>query len=208
MDCEKRKHSKKDLQRIKSLRLIDDNFMSICFDGYNEGAQLLLKIILGRDDLTVTEVRTQEKLTNVSGHSAVLDIYASDHNGDLYDIEIQRTDKGAIPKRARYHSSLLDVNILNKNEDYIELRESYVIFITENDVLGRNKPIYRIERLDEDDHVHFNDGSHIIYVNASVKTDETSLGRLIFKIPEINSIIPAFSGLVAWLSVFHFSRMQ
>lgn len=60
MDRDKARERQDDLDRIKRLRLIDDDFMSICFDNYIEGAELLLKIILDRDDLTVTEVKTQK----------------------------------------------------------------------------------------------------------------------------------------------------
>ena len=54
MSKDKGKQHQDDLQRISCLRLIDDDFMTICFDNYIEGAELLLKIILDRDDLTVT----------------------------------------------------------------------------------------------------------------------------------------------------------
>ena len=57
------------------------------------------------------------------------------------------------------------------------LAENYVIFITENDVIGKNKPIYHIDRYITEAEEYFNDGSHIIYVNASYK-DDTELGKL------------------------------
>ena len=57
------------------------------------------------------------------------------------------------------------------------LTETYVIFITENDVIGKNKPIYHIDRYIREAEEYFNDGSHIIYVNASYK-DDTELGKL------------------------------
>lgn len=57
------------------------------------------------------------------------------------------------------------------------LAETYVIFITENDVIGKNKPIYHIDRYISEAEEYFNDGSHIIYVNASYK-DDTELGKL------------------------------
>ena len=57
------------------------------------------------------------------------------------------------------------------------LAETYVIFITENDVIGKNKPIYHIDRYIREVEEYFDDGSHIIYVNASYK-DDTELGKL------------------------------
>ena len=178
MISEKEKQRQEDLKRIKSLRLIDDDFMTICFDNYIEGAELLLKIILDRDDLKVSEVKAQKVLKNLQGRDLRLDIYATDAAGKKYDIEIQRADKGAHQKRARYHSSLIDSDMLKAGEDFTELRENYVIFITENDVLGLNKPIYNIERFIAGENVQFEDGEHIIYVNGSMKAKDTALGKL------------------------------
>ena len=178
MHSDKDFHSEQDIQRIKALRLIDDNFMNICFEDNIEASELLLKIIIGRGDLSVTEVRVQKRMENALGRSVVLDIYATDKDRNKYDIEVQRSDKGAIPKRARFHSSIMDVSMLSKSEDFSDLRENYVIFITEKDVLGLSKPIYHIERFIEDEYVHFRDGAHIIYVNASMRNNDTSLGRL------------------------------
>ena len=138
---DKSKQHQEDLQRISCLRLIDDDFMTICFDNYIEGAELLLKIILQREDLTVTEVKAQKAMKNLQGRDVWLDIYATDKNGDRYDIEVQRAKQGADPKRARYHSSMVDADMLKQNEDFRELRENYVIFITETDVLGFNRQI-------------------------------------------------------------------
>ena len=47
-DAEKEKQHQEDLQRIRGFRLIDDDFMNACFDGYTDGAQLLLRIILNK----------------------------------------------------------------------------------------------------------------------------------------------------------------
>ena len=146
MNYRNEQYLQEDLQRLRGLRLIDDDFMTACFDNYIEGAQLLLNIILDRTDLTVTEVRAQRVLKSLQGRDVWLDIFALDAQGIRYNVEIQRADKGADRKRARYHSSMMDADQLKPGEDYSDLGESYVIFITENDVIGMNKPIYRIER--------------------------------------------------------------
>ena len=152
--------------------------MSVTFEKDKKCAELLLRIILDRDDLEVIDSRTEQLLNNVTGRSCILDIYAVDLNGDRYDIEIQRADKGASVKRARYHSSFLDANMLEKGEDYDNLRENYVIFITENDVLGYGEPIYHIKKIIEENNVQIDDGSHIIYVNASMRYSDTKLSKL------------------------------
>lgn len=60
---------------------------------------------------------------------------------------------------------------------YEALNESYVIFITENDVLGKSLPIYHIERMIAETGEPFEDEEHIVYVNSQIK-DETSFGKL------------------------------
>ena len=58
------------------------------------------------------------------------DVFARDSKGWEYDIEIQRANKGAEPKRARCNSALMDANVLKSGEDVDKLRDTYVIFIT------------------------------------------------------------------------------
>lgn len=161
---------------LQGFRLLDDDFMSKVFED-TACAQLLLNIILERDDLTVKEVHGQYTIKNLQGRSVRLDILALDQHGSTYNIEIQRRDEGADAHRARYNSSLLDANLTNPGDRYNALGETYVIFITERDVLNAGLPIYHIDRIVQETGKPFGDGSHIIYVNAQHKND-TPLGKL------------------------------
>ena len=107
----------------------------------------------------------------------VWDILAVDEQNRAYNIEVQRSDRGASEKRARYNSSLLDANLTYSGSSYDALNEAYIIFITENDVLKAGLPIYHIHRVVEETGAVFNDQSHIIYVNSQIK-DESALGKL------------------------------
>ena len=131
---------------LQSLRLMDNILLSKCFENNIECTELVLHIVLEKPDLQVTNVNTQVFMTNLLNRSVQLDILATDSQGKQYNIEIQRSDSGAIPQRARYNSSMLDANLLPKGDDFSNLPETYVIFITEHDVLKANRPIYRIER--------------------------------------------------------------
>lgn len=168
---------KEDLQRIEKLRLMDDDFMTACFSEYPEGVEFILRIIMNKYDLKVKRSRVQHVIKNLQGRSIWLDIDATDDQNREFDIEVQRADKGASPRRARYHSSIIDANVLNAGDDFELLPESYVIFITENDVLGKGEPIYEISRTIKGLNEIFDDGSHIIYVNGEVQ-NETALGKL------------------------------
>ena len=92
-------------------------------------------------------------------------------------MEVQRSDRGAGRTRARYNSSMMDANLLEKGKDFDALAETYVIFITEHDVLGLGNPLYHIERCILETGERFQDGSHIIYVNGAYR-DDSPLGRL------------------------------
>ena len=166
-----------DLARLRQLRLIDDDFFSKCFDNDTACVQLVLQIVLDKPDLNVVDVRTQVFVENLLNRSVRLDVLATDSEGRKFNIEIQRSDKGAGRKRARYNSSMMDVNLLEKGNDFEALPETYVIFITENDVIGLGEAIYEIERCFVKSGKRFEDGSHILYVNGSYR-DDSPVGKL------------------------------
>ena len=96
------------INAINKFTLMDDTFMTQVFSGDLECTEELLKIILKRNDLSVTKSITQLTIGNLFGRSVRLDIYANDTNGKQYDIEVQRDNSGAAPERARLNSALFD----------------------------------------------------------------------------------------------------
>ena len=114
------------------------------------------------------------------GRSVRFDVFATDDSGKLYNIEVQRADSGAVPARARFNSVMLDYHRIKKKAKFNELPETFVIFITEHDVLKDGKQIYHVDRVIRETNKPFGDGTHIIYVNGSYKDDSDSeLGNLI-----------------------------
>ena len=172
---------RKDLERIVKLRLMDDDFLSVCMKDNIEGAQLIVRIILGDDSIVVKRVETQKEYKNLSEHSFCFDVYAEDANGRNMEVEVQRKSNGAVPERAACHSGVLDANSIPKNEkDYRKKAETFTIFITEHDVLKGNLPIYHIDRVIMELDEPFGDKSHIIYVNGAYNGDaSTPLARLV-----------------------------
>lgn len=130
-----------------------------------------------KQDLRVIDQIIQKDYKNLQGRSAIMDCVARDSEGKQFDVEIQQDNEGASPKRARYHSGLMDMNTLNPGQDFDELPESYVIFITGDDILGYGFPIYHIDRHIKEADDSFQDEAHIIYVNSR-KQEDTELGRL------------------------------
>lgn len=162
-------------EKIKHFTIMNDVFMRNVLK-QKECTEYILQVILQKDLRVVTQI-LQKDYKNLQGRSAILDCVAKDIEDKQFNIEIQGDSEGASPKRARYHSGLLDMNTLNPGEPFDLLPETYVIFITREDILGDNLPIYHIDRQISETEEIFDDEQHIIYVNSK-KQDNTELGRL------------------------------
>ena len=163
-------------EKIKHFTIMNDIFMR---NVLKETActEYILQVIMNRTDLKVIDQTLQKDYKNLQGRSAILDCVAKDAENNHFNVEIQGENDGASPKRARYHCGLLDMNLLNPGELFDSLPETYIIFITKNDVLGYNQPISHIQRRIKETEDIFQDGQHILYVNSK-KHDDTELGRL------------------------------
>ena len=166
------------LAEIERFRLMDDDFMSKCLEDAPECIELMLQIILGKKDLKVIKSQTEYPIRSLQGRGVRFDVFARDSEGREYDIEMQRADRGAEPKRARYNSALMDANALKKGEDVGTLRDTYVIFITENDVMDGGQEVYVYERIEKKSGKFLCDGTHIIYVNGATRS-ATEIGKLV-----------------------------
>ena len=119
MEQKRERRHQEDLRRLRNFRPIDDTFMRGLFKENLPLAQFVLRIITGKPDLVLTTCETQADMKRVTGaRSICLDAYATDSTGKKYDIEVQRADNGADPHRARYHSSVMDVENLDEKQDY------------------------------------------------------------------------------------------
>ena len=161
---------------LQKLTIMNDVFMRNVFKK-RECTEYVLQVIMNKRGLKITDQVLQKDYKNLQGRSAVLDCVARDIDGRQMNVEIQQENEGASPKRARYHSGLMDMNTLNPGQDFDELPESYVIFITRDDMLGYGLQIYHVNRKIEEVGEEFKDEAHIIYVNSK-KQDDTELGRL------------------------------
>ena len=170
------------LQTLENYRPIDDDFFTKLFQDNIPLAEKVLRIITDVKDLHLTSIKTQETLKKLAGSRSVrFDAFGHDNLNREFDIEVQRTDSGASPKRARYHSSSIDTNYLKAGQDFDVLPTTYVIFITENDIFGKNELIYRFDRMDKKLGLSFDDEAHIIYVNGAYNNpnDTSELAKLV-----------------------------
>lgn len=165
------------LQRLRDFTLKDDIFFSKCMHKQSACMALILKIILEDPSICVKDVSSQEDIYNLTSRSIRLDVLTQTDDQRMINVEIQRSKEGANVKRIRFHASMLDVNELEKGQNFKDIPDSYVIFIIDYDIFGEGLPIYHIDRGIKETKKPFNDGVHLIYVNSSIQ-DDTPLGRL------------------------------
>ena len=191
---------------VDKLTLFDDELMSRVFDKNIEAAELVLRIIFGRD-IRIISVDGQDELKNheVGGRNITLDVHAIDVNGEEINIEVQSNPEGAHIRRARYHSSMIDSRMLKEGQTFRELKDSYVIFIYKHDKFKKGLPLYHVDRYIKETDEVFADGSHIIYVNGNYKGND-AIGQLISDFHQTNPENMHYDALAQ--GVKHFKEVE
>ena len=163
-------------KHLDGLTLMYDEYMALFFKDQPDLVQLLLRAILGDEELVVVELNVIDRLSNPAGRTAELDVHAVDSRGDQHDIEVQIDKAKADPRRARFYSALIDVRMAEpgKKFDFAQMKDSTVIFITPGDVFGLGRPVYDFTRQDRSTRCRMGDGTRILYVDALARHE----GRL------------------------------
>lgn len=118
--------------------------------------EILLEMKLDR-----IEMRQEEEVAIDYGKKGIrMDVYAYGVD-KAFNIELQTSDTGELPERARYYQGVLDVDQLNKGVEYSELRTSYVIFICIPDIFKKGLGKYSFENIcKENSEVVLNDRAY------------------------------------------------
>ena len=104
-----------------------------------------------------------------------LDVHVEDDKQTIYSIEMQTTSQKYLPKRMRYYQGMIDLNIVEKGEDYSKLKKSYIIFICDYDVFGKGRHIYTFENVClEDVSLKLGDDAIKIVLNTQGTADDVS----------------------------------
>lgn len=159
---------------VEELTLFNNELMSKVFDKNPEATELLLRIILEREDIKVLSVIGQDELKNPypKGRSIWLDIHAIDSNGEEFDVEIQQDESGSHVRRARFYGSMMDTRMLKERQKFQSLKDAYVIFICKHDKFKQGKPIYHVDKTVRETGEIINDGAHTIFVNGLYEGDD------------------------------------
>ncbi len=172
----------------RSLNLLSNTFMSVALDDI-PACQYVLRILLGIPDLLVKEVRVQYRISKVTSHDAILDVLAEDSTGKLYNIEIQRASTIDHARRTRFYAAMIDSAYLAKGTEYDELPDVHILYISETDLWNEGKTCYPVEKYFRDTAIPYDDGLHVLYVNAAVD-DGSDVAKLMeyFKTTDPNDM--------------------
>ena len=127
----------------------------------------LLEILL-QIKIDHIEMKSEEIVEVDYGKKGIrMDVYAAGSD-NAFDLEMQATDKGDLPERARYYQGILDVQELYAGEDYRTLKDSYVIFICIPDIFDKGLAKYTFENMCiENPDIKLNDRTYKLFFIAN-----------------------------------------
>ena len=116
-----------------------------------------------------------------------LDIYVEDGKETVYNIEMQTTENRNLPKRTRYYQGMIDLNILEKGDNYKDLKRSFVIFVCTFDLFGEGRHIYTFEnRCNQNPELDLGDDTTKIILNTKGTIDDVT--------PEMKKLLDFIDG--------------
>ena len=153
----------------KKLTLADDFIFSRIMQNTEvckEVLELLLKIKISRIEFPVAQKVIQ---TLKSSKGVRMDVYVQEDDGQrVFDIEIQSVITKEEALRARYYQGMLDLDNLLKGSDYVELPQTYIIFLCMNAPFGLNLPVYEPHSYIDPNNQHpYDDKTRKIFYNVS-----------------------------------------
>ena len=134
--------------------------------------EIILDVEIERIEYSEKEKTLDEKL---EAKSVRLDVYLKDGRGTVYDVEMQTTNPGNLPKRSRYYQDLIDLNLLARGEGYEKLNKSFVIFICLDDIFKGGRHIYTFgNRCVQDPDIVLGDETTKIFLNPHSEMNDVS----------------------------------
>ena len=181
-------------QKVAKFNVMDDVFFQKMMED-KEVCEEILRIILDDSKLQVVECVPQASIKNIIGKSVVLDVLCRDETGKYYNIEVQKADDDDHQQRVRYNGALATTFAMRAGEDYKQMPDVRIVFISRFDVFRAERAMYHVDRVVRETGQIVDNGQSEIYVNAKVD-DGTPVAELMnyFKKSEgRNDICPKLS---------------
>lgn len=149
-----------------------------------EAYESTLSIIMDEKELKLKEVKVEQVVLNKCGKRAIrLDAWAVDENNRQFNTEMQNDTWGDdMRKRSRFYQGLLDSPVLKsgKKTRYKQLPSTVIIFITREDIFGKDRAMYTFtEQCEEVENLHLEDGTKKIFLNMTSKNGREDLVSLL-----------------------------
>lgn len=168
------------MRTLQELNLVDDFLMNrlTSHKVYGEkAAGYILSCILERQIGKLTVVPQyfccgEDRET----HGVRLDVYLDEQAGGIFDIEPDQNsgveEQSALPRRVRFYHAKLDAGSLASGEEYRNLRNVVVIFITTYDPFGLGRMVYTIRNgcVEEPD-MPYDDGAQTVFLYTRGNSD-------------------------------------
>lgn len=153
-------------KRLSELTLKDD-FMFAAVMLSEENCRSFLEMTLGFPIAKVEVSREKSIVYHPEYRGVRLDVFARDEKSTRYNIEMQAVRKPALGRRVRYYHGQIDKDALRSGEDYLNLPDTYVIFICDFDPFGKRKYCYTFENCcRECPDVDMQDGAKSIFLST------------------------------------------
>ena len=164
------------IKRFEELEIQDDFMFGVIMRN-PKYCKPFLETVLNIKIERIEYPKSQEIIDLSSDAKSVrLDVYVEDGKGTVYNIEMQTTSNKNIPKRMRYYQGMIDLNILEKGEDYRGLKKSFVIFVCTFDLFGQGRHVYTFEnRCVQDLELPLKDDTVKIILNTKGILDDVSI---------------------------------
>ncbi len=134
-------------------------------------AKLFLESLLDKEIARIEYAKTQETVEEeYYAHGVRLDVYLKDKRETVYNIEMQARNENDLERRIRYIQGKMDRETLSKGKHYIELPDSYVIFVCAFDYFHQGLAVYERESTVKGcNGLIYNDGSYSFILNSRFK---------------------------------------
>ena len=134
--------------------------------------EMILKVKVGKIKFLTSHHAIQ---IDPNAKGIIMDVYLKDES-KVINVEMQASNHGDLPRRARYYQAAADIDTTPKGSQYSDLKQNYVIFICTFDPFHQGKPIYSFQNycVDYGVPIPLADGTEKIFLNTTAK-DLTNL---------------------------------
>ena len=138
--------------------------------------EMILKVKVGKIKFLTSHhaIRVEPNAKGI-----IMDVYLKDEN-KVINVEMQASNHGDLPRRARYYQAAADIDTTPKGSEYKDLKENVVIFICTFDPFLKGQPYYTFQNmcLEHKEPIYLEDGTTKIFLNTTSKDLSSLDGEL------------------------------